>query len=138
MRWQGRRQSTNINDARGRGGLGGLGGMGRGGPFAVRRAGGGGIGIIIVVLVVAYFLGINPLELLSGNVSTGAELWIMYQQDVNHGVGALGSFNGFLQPHLAAFIIGVRDDHQGLPPCFARELFAARHINPVVERRPPS
>ena len=70
MRWQGRRQSTNINDARGRGGLGGLGGMGRGGPFAVRRAGGGGIGIIIVVLVVSYFLGINPLELLSGNVST--------------------------------------------------------------------
>ena len=72
MRWQGRRQSTNINDARGSGSLGGgLGGMGRGGPFAVRRAGGGGIGVIIVVLVVAYFLGINPLEILSGNVSPG-------------------------------------------------------------------
>jgi predicted metalloprotease len=73
MRWQGRRQSTNINDMRGSGGgFGGLGGgMGRGGPFIVRRAGGGGIGIIIVVLVVSYFLGINPLELLSGNISTG-------------------------------------------------------------------
>ena len=67
MRWQGRRQSTNINDMRGAGGGFG-GGMGRG-PFVVRRAGGGGIGVIIVVLVVAYFLGINPLELLSGNVS---------------------------------------------------------------------
>lgn len=74
MRWQGRRQSTNINDMRGEsGGLGGLGGgMGRGGPFVVRRAGGGGIGIIIVVLIVSYFLGINPLELLSGNVPSGS------------------------------------------------------------------
>jgi predicted metalloprotease len=69
MRWQGRRQSTNINDMRGQSG-GGLGGMGRGGPFVVRRAGGGGIGIILVVLVVSYFLGINPLDLLNGNVST--------------------------------------------------------------------
>jgi predicted metalloprotease len=74
MRWQGRRQSTNINDMRGAGGGlgGGMGGLGRGGPFAVRRAGGGGIGMIIVVLVVAYFLGINPLELLSGNIQTGS------------------------------------------------------------------
>jgi predicted metalloprotease len=78
MRWQGRRQSTNINDVRGEtggglgGGFGGLGGgMGRG-PIGVRRAGGGGIGIIIVVLVVSYFLGINPLELLSGNVPSGS------------------------------------------------------------------
>jgi predicted metalloprotease len=74
MRWQGRRQSENINDVRDQtggglgGGLGGLGG-GRGGPFVVRRAGGGGIGIIIVILIVSYFLGINPLELLNGNVS---------------------------------------------------------------------
>ena len=77
MRWQGRRQSTNVRDVRGSGGgLGGGpgGGLGRGGPFAVRRAGGGGIGVIIVVLIVAYFLGINPLELLSGNVSTGPSL----------------------------------------------------------------
>ena len=34
MRWQGRRQSTNINDVRGSGGGfgGGMGGLGRGGP----------------------------------------------------------------------------------------------------------
>jgi predicted metalloprotease len=78
MRWQGRRQSTNINDARGSGGGGfggGMGGLGRGGPFIVRRAGGGGIGMIIIILIVAYFLGINPLELLSGQVSPGS-----YQQ----------------------------------------------------------
>jgi len=71
MRWQGRRQSTNINDTRGSGGGfgGGMGGMGRG-PFAVRRAGGGGIGIIIVILIASYFLGINPLDLLNGNISS--------------------------------------------------------------------
>jgi predicted metalloprotease len=73
MRWRGRRQSTNIRDVRGRGGMGGF---GRGGPFVVRRAGtGGGLGIgsILVILVLAWLFGINPLELLSGGgtVSTG-------------------------------------------------------------------
>ena len=66
MRWQGRRQSTNIRDVRSSGGnWGGLGGGlggGRGGPFAVRRAGGGGIGAIIVVLILAWVFGINPLR----------------------------------------------------------------------------
>jgi predicted metalloprotease len=55
------------------GGLGGgLGGgySGRGGPFVVRRAGGGSIGIIIVVLIIAWLAGINPLQLLSGDLST--------------------------------------------------------------------
>lgn len=74
MRWQGRRQSTNIRDVRGSGGgfgggLGGYrGGLGRGGPLVVRRAGGGGIGIIIVVLIIAWLMGINPLQLLSGEI----------------------------------------------------------------------
>jgi predicted metalloprotease len=59
MRWQGRRQSTNIEDLRGQGGRGGgLGGgfgTGLGGrsPIRVRRAGGGGIGAIILILIVA-------------------------------------------------------------------------------------
>jgi predicted metalloprotease len=78
MRWRGRRQSTNIRDVRGSGGFGGFGGMrgGFGGGLGggrVRRAGGGfGIGTIVVILIVAWFLGINPLALLSGgNISTG-------------------------------------------------------------------
>jgi predicted metalloprotease len=44
-----------------------MGGLGRG--RIVRRAGGGGglgLGTILILLVVAYFLGINPLELLTG------------------------------------------------------------------------
>jgi predicted metalloprotease len=77
MRWQGRRQSENIRDMRGSGNLGGLGGGlgGRGGgPFVVRRAGGGGIGVIILILAVSYFLGINPLELLSGQSINGTSI----------------------------------------------------------------
>lgn len=72
MRWQGRRQSDNIRDMRGNsGGLGGgMGGIGRGGPFVVRRAGGGGIGAIILLLIIAWVFGINPLELLSGGGTT--------------------------------------------------------------------
>jgi len=76
MRWRGRRQSTNIRDVRDSGGGlgGGLGGSMRRGPITVRRAGGGGIGIgaVVVILVVAYFLGVNPLELLSGEMSGGS------------------------------------------------------------------
>ena len=80
MRWQGRRESNNVNDMRDSGGGlgggfpgGGLGGgLGGGGPLVIRRAG-GGIGTILIVLVVAWLLGVNPLTLLSGSdtVSTG-------------------------------------------------------------------
>jgi predicted metalloprotease len=77
MKWRGRRQSTNIRDVRGSGGLGGGfgggfgGGLGRG-PVVVRRAGGGGIGMIIVLVIIAWLFGINPLELLSGGPITTA------------------------------------------------------------------
>ncbi|MCJ8519308.1 putative metalloprotease [Pseudorhizobium tarimense] len=70
MEWRGRRQSSNVEDRRGAGGRSpfGRGGMripvGRGG---VRRAGGGlGIGGVILILIVSWALGINPLMLLSG------------------------------------------------------------------------
>jgi predicted metalloprotease len=64
MRWRGRRQSANIRDLRGSGGFGGgIGGFGR--PRVIRRAG-GGLGTLIVIVVVALLLGINPLEFLGG------------------------------------------------------------------------
>ena len=74
MEWKGRRQSNNVEDRRGAGGRSSRGGlripMGRGG---MRRAGGGlGIGSIILILIVSWALGINPLTLLSGDTgSTG-------------------------------------------------------------------
>ena len=92
MRWRGRRQSGNIEDRRGQrrmpGGFGGLGGrIGRrrvpvGLPRSGRaRSGGIGIGTIVIMLIIAWALGINPLSLLSGGgtspqfgPSTGAEV----------------------------------------------------------------
>ena len=74
MEWKGRRQSSNVEDRPGAGGRSSRGGlripMGRGG---MRRAGGGlGIGSIILILIVSWALGINPLTLLSGDTgSTG-------------------------------------------------------------------
>ena len=71
MRWRGRRQSTNVRDLRGAGGLG-RGGMLARGPLVMRRAGGGGIGLLIVILIVAMLFGVNPLDLLSGDgITTG-------------------------------------------------------------------
>lgn len=54
MRWQGNRQSDNVEDRRGSGGGGGL-PMGRGGLS---------IGGVVVALVVAWIFGINPLTVL--------------------------------------------------------------------------
>jgi predicted metalloprotease len=52
MRWTGRRQSSNVDDQRGRSG-------GGGGMLAK-----GGIGTIIIVLVISFLTGKNPLTLL--------------------------------------------------------------------------
>jgi predicted metalloprotease len=75
MRWQGRRQSGNIEDRRGTG-AGGLGGgfgrMPMGYP-TTRRAGGGlGIGAVAVILLVAWLAGVNPLDMLLGGSGIGS------------------------------------------------------------------
>jgi len=57
MRWQGRRESQNVEDRRGVSG-----GM---------RAGGLGIGGIVLLLAISYFTGQNPADLLSGLDQTG-------------------------------------------------------------------
>jgi len=77
MRWRGRRESQNIEDQRGAGGgrrfPGGFGGGG--GGFRLPTGGGrgpmlgggrGSIWILLIVGVVLWFLGINPLTLLEG------------------------------------------------------------------------
>ncbi len=78
MRWRGRRQSDNIEDRRGAPGGGMRSPFGRGGKgikIGRRGAKGGGIGIggLVVVLIVSYVLGVNPLELLSGGGSLTQE-----------------------------------------------------------------
>ncbi len=73
MRWEGHRESSNIEDRRDDGGdEGGFGGGSGGGSFGGGfgglpiNLGGGGIGTILIMLVIAWVLGINPLTLLSG------------------------------------------------------------------------
>ncbi len=57
MRWQGNRESDNVEDVRGDGDDGGRPGL--------RLGGGLGIGGIAVALVASYFLGINPMTVLN-------------------------------------------------------------------------
>lgn len=69
MLWKGRRQSSNIQDRRGMGGMrfpGGLGGLGGGIGRGRMRGGGLGLGGIIILFIIAWVLGINPLALLTG------------------------------------------------------------------------
>ena len=87
MRWEDHRESSNIEDRRddGDGGSvdGGGGGSFGGGGFGgfPINLGGGGIGTIVIVLIVAWLLGINPLTLLSGMpVGPGASHQAYQQQ----------------------------------------------------------
>ncbi|MGI9363634.1 MAG: KPN_02809 family neutral zinc metallopeptidase [Rhizobiaceae bacterium] len=94
MRWRGRRESSNIEDARGgsgrSGGGGGFripGGLGRsrtGGRSPMRRASGGGFGTIILIIIIFLVLrscGINPLGSLPGGSGGGvSDGGIMPQQ----------------------------------------------------------
>jgi predicted metalloprotease len=73
MLWRGRRQSDNVEDARGQGGGGMPGGFGRNsGPIRIPiggRAGGGGITGIIILVILFFVLracGIDPMQILEG------------------------------------------------------------------------
>jgi len=69
MRWRGRRASTNVEDRRGSRASGRF-SMPRGGVRMPRsgagRAGFGGIGFVIVIVVVSLLFGVNPMTLIEG------------------------------------------------------------------------
>jgi predicted metalloprotease len=65
MRWQGRRESDNVEDRRGQSS-----GLGGGGGFRPPIGGKGGIVLVVVVLVAGYY-GIDLSPLLSGGDVTG-------------------------------------------------------------------
>ncbi|WP_105985188.1 MULTISPECIES: neutral zinc metallopeptidase [unclassified Brucella] len=75
MRWQGRRQSDNVEDLRGEQGGGVGGGFGRGGGFGgpgfriVRGGGISGILILVVMFFVLRAVGIDPMPILFGDGS---------------------------------------------------------------------
>jgi predicted metalloprotease len=66
MKWEGNRQSDNVEDRRGSGGGFGGGGMPRIGGRGI------GIGTIVIALVGGWILGINPMTLLSALSGGGA------------------------------------------------------------------
>jgi uncharacterized protein len=65
MKWQGRRQSTNVDDRRGQGGGGGF--NIPGGLFSK-----GGIVVVIIIVVISLITGQNPLSLLQQVDSGGS------------------------------------------------------------------
>ncbi|WP_395399124.1 neutral zinc metallopeptidase [Pseudoduganella sp. UC29_106] len=71
MRWDGNRESDNVEDVRGDGG-GGRGGFGFGGRSI-------GIGTLLIALVGSYFLGVSPATLLN-LLSGGGPVAVQQQQ----------------------------------------------------------
>lgn len=107
MKWRGRERSSNVEDRRGGGGLGGgLGGNpfgsgGRGPGFRIPSGGGrsgglGGIGLIIVIGIILYAMGINPLSLLDGggSLNTGGLTSSQSRPLPNAGEDELADFVG--------------------------------------------
>ena len=101
MKWQGRERSSNIEDRRGQsgGGIGRSGGFGMPGGMRIPtgRAGGGGLGLIgiIVVLGVLWFMGVNPIDVLTGGNSTGTTTSQQYAPPpANAGQDELSEFVG--------------------------------------------
>jgi len=98
MLWTGRRQSGNVEDRRGMGGMrfpgGGLGG----------RIGGGGLGLggIVILLIIAWVMGINPLALLSGDLGSGGYV----EPEQTSG----GNFSGQQDDELKQFVSAVLAD----------------------------
>jgi len=74
MRWMGRRQSSNVDDQRGRSGGGGFGGMGGGGMLTK-----GGLGTIVIIVIISLILGKNPLTLLQQTGMGGSQDYSMDQ-----------------------------------------------------------
>lgn len=93
MKWEGNRESDNVEDRRDDGGGGGGGGFGFGGRSV-------GIGTIVVALIGSYFLGVSPatlLNLLSGGGSPVA----VQQQAPAHAPPATDNLARFVSTVLA-------------------------------------
>ena len=71
MKWEGNRESDNVDGRRGDDGAGGGGGFGLGGRSV-------GIGTIVLALVGSYVLGVNPMQLL--NMLSGGGGTVVQQQ----------------------------------------------------------
>ena len=82
MRWQGNRQSENVEDRRGEGPMTGGGGIRFGGGRGI------GIGTIVIALVGGWLLGINPLHFLVPEIEMRLQAGLIVQQTIGRHFGA--------------------------------------------------
>ncbi|PWC40900.1 neutral zinc metallopeptidase [Azospirillum sp. TSO35-2] len=108
MRWQGGRESENVEDRRGGGGLGG----GFGGPGGGFRIGRGGLGVggAILLLVVSMVLGVDPTVLLNGGDPTAESPTAQNQPAGRSQVGDAGTAGGAGNDDLKRFVSVVLAD----------------------------
>lgn len=77
MRWTGRRESSNVDDQRGRSG-GGFSNFGGGLPRGLFSK--GGLIVIVIILAISWFTGTNPLTLLSQLSGNGGSIPVEQSQ----------------------------------------------------------
>jgi predicted metalloprotease len=93
MKWEGNRESDNVEDRRGDDGGGGGGGFGLGGRSI-------GIGTIAIALIGSYFLGVSPMTIINAMSGGGAPAQV--QQTVPHATPASDSQARFVRTVLAS------------------------------------
>lgn len=136
MRWDGHRESSNIEDRRDDGGDfgGGFGGGFRGGGlggFPI-NLGGGGIGTIIIVLILSWVMGINPLALLTGTpIGPGAP---RFERDSRTAPSRNAQRNDQLSRFVAVVLADTEDRWTTLLPQQAgelrKDLAGTRYVEP--------
>ncbi len=117
MKWEGNRESDNVEDRRGDEG-GASGGFGGGGGIGGRHI---GIGSIVIALAASYFLGVNPMTVL-GLLSGGSPAPVQTQA-VGHKPNAAN------EDHLTKFVRTVLADTEDT---WAKVFTAggAKYVNP--------
>lgn len=77
MKWEGNRESDNVEDRRGDGDSGGGGGFGFGGRSI-------GIGTIAIALIGSYFLGVSPMTIINALSGGGGSIAPVQQESPAH------------------------------------------------------
>ncbi|MDL2357177.1 MAG: zinc metallopeptidase [Pseudomonadota bacterium] len=95
MKWEGNRESDNVEDRRDDGGGGGGGGFGFGGRSI-------GIGTIAIALIGSYFLGVSPMTILSALTGGGGGGASQVQQAPAHQTPASDKQAKFVRTVLAS------------------------------------
>jgi predicted metalloprotease len=93
MKWEGNRESDNVEDRRGEGGGGG-GGFGFGGRSI-------GIGTIAIALIGSYFLGVSPMTIINMLSGGGGQVAPVQQQSQTQGPPATDRQTKFVRTVLA-------------------------------------